>query len=55
LPVRSLNLIENFFVGDGVFDKLNSREVADVAWDAARKTFRQHPTQPNGNNNQNSS
>jgi hypothetical protein len=29
-------------LGDGVFDKLNNQEVADAAWDAARKTYKQH-------------
>ena len=29
-------------IGDGVFDKLNNQEVADAAWDAARKTYKQH-------------
>jgi len=28
-------------LGDGVFDKLNSKEVIDAAWDAARKNFKQ--------------
>ena len=29
-------------LGDGVFDKLNNQEVVDAAWDAARRTYRQH-------------
>ena len=30
-----------FIKGDGVFDKLNSKEVNDAAWDAARRNFKQ--------------
>jgi len=27
-------------IGDGVFDKLNNREVIDASWDAARRNFK---------------
>jgi hypothetical protein len=27
-------------IGDGVFDKLNNKEVIDAAWDAAKKSFK---------------
>jgi len=33
-------------IGDGVFDKLNNQEVVDAAWDAARKTYKQHTNSP---------
>ena len=29
------------YVGDGVFDKLENKDVISAAWDAARKNFKQ--------------
>lgn len=28
-------------IGDGVFDKLNNKEVIDIAWDSARRSYKQ--------------
>jgi serine/threonine protein phosphatase PrpC len=41
-----LSLLVNisvFFIkilGDGVFDKLNNKEILDIAWDCARKNYK---------------
>jgi len=35
-------------IGDGVFDKLNNQEVIDIAWDAARRQFKQSNNNSNG-------
>ena len=32
--------LSNLLIGDGVFDKLNNKEVLDAAWDAARRSYK---------------
>ena len=34
------NLTFNYIIGDGIFDKMNNKDVVNIAWDAARKSFR---------------
>lgn len=40
LACKNITLII-LIIGDGVFDKLDNHDVINVAWDAARKNFRQ--------------
>lgn len=42
----SLSCSHMLILGDGVFDKMNNQEVVDAAWDAARKTYKQHTNSP---------
>lgn len=41
LHVRKLIHIYIYTKGDGVFDKLENKDVINAAWDAARRNFKQ--------------
>lgn len=34
------NSIVRLDIGDGVFDKLQNKDVVDIAWDAAKKSYK---------------
>jgi superoxide dismutase len=36
----------SFTIGDGVFDKMNNQETIDIAWDAARRQYKQNTQNP---------